>query len=168
MFIFQWASLVAQLVKNPSAMQETWVQSLGWEDPLKKGTATHSSILAWKIPWITVHGVTKSQIWLNNVHFHMQNSRQEPYCFCLVNVYSSQGSTFNATAGDHSKIRLDSLFRENDSLDNTYSGFAASVTDIRASFHAQCTLHCYKDLGVYIWQPREIVNVWEIRIQHGE
>ena len=41
-----WASLVAQLVKNPPAIQETWVQSLGWEDSLEKGTATHSSILA--------------------------------------------------------------------------------------------------------------------------
>ena len=45
-----WVSLVAQLVKNPPAMQETWVQSLGWEDPLEKGKATHSSILAWRIP----------------------------------------------------------------------------------------------------------------------
>ena len=45
-----WASLVAQLVKNPPAMWETWVQSLGWEDPLEKGKAPHSSILAWKIP----------------------------------------------------------------------------------------------------------------------
>ena len=54
-----WASLVAQLVKNPPAMQETWVRSLGWENPPKKGKATHSSILAWRIPW-TVHGVAKS------------------------------------------------------------------------------------------------------------
>ena len=46
-----WASLVAQLVKNPPAMWGSWVQSLGWEDPLEKGTATHSSILAWRIPW---------------------------------------------------------------------------------------------------------------------
>ena len=45
-----WASLVAQLVKNLPAMQETWVQSLHWEDPLEKGRATHSSILAWRIP----------------------------------------------------------------------------------------------------------------------
>ena len=45
------AFLVAQLVKNPPAMQETWVSSLGWEDPLEKGKATHSSILAWRIPW---------------------------------------------------------------------------------------------------------------------
>ena len=44
------ASLVAQTVKNPPAMRETWVQSLGWEDSLEKGTATHSSILAWRIP----------------------------------------------------------------------------------------------------------------------
>ena len=46
-----WASLVAQLVKNPPAMWETWVRSLDWEDPLEKGMATHSSILAWIIPW---------------------------------------------------------------------------------------------------------------------
>ena len=48
---YSWASLVSQLAKNRPAMQETWVQSLGWEDPLEKGKATHSSILAWRIPW---------------------------------------------------------------------------------------------------------------------
>ena len=58
--------LVAQMVKNPPAMQETWVQSWGWEDPLEEGMATHSSILAWRIPvdrgaWrATAHSVTKS------------------------------------------------------------------------------------------------------------
>ena len=46
---YSWASLVAQLVKNPPAMWETWVQSLDWEDPLEKGKATHCSILAWRI-----------------------------------------------------------------------------------------------------------------------
>ena len=46
-----WASLLAQVVKNLPAMQETWVRSQGWEDSLEKGMATHSSILAWKIPW---------------------------------------------------------------------------------------------------------------------
>ena len=45
------ASVVAQLVKNLPAMQENWVRSLGWEDPLEKGMATHSSVLVWKIPW---------------------------------------------------------------------------------------------------------------------
>ena len=48
---YSWASLVAQLVKYPPAMWETWVQSMDWEDPLEKGKATHSSILAWTIPW---------------------------------------------------------------------------------------------------------------------
>ena len=61
-----WASQVAQLVKNLPAVQESWVRSLEWEDPLEEGMATHSSILAWRIPinrrtWqATVHGVTKS------------------------------------------------------------------------------------------------------------
>ena len=45
------ALLIAQLVKNLPTVQKTWVQSLGWEDPLKKGKATHSSVLAWRIPW---------------------------------------------------------------------------------------------------------------------
>ena len=46
-----WVSLVDQLVKNPPATREAWVRSLGWEDPLEKGKAAHSSILAWRIPW---------------------------------------------------------------------------------------------------------------------
>ena len=62
------ASLITQLVKNLPAMQETWVQYLGWEDPLEEGMATYSSILAWRIPmdrgaWqATVHGVTESDM----------------------------------------------------------------------------------------------------------
>ena len=62
-----WASLVAQMVKNSPAVPETWVRSQDWEDPLEEGTATHSSILAWRIPmgreawWATVQGVAKSQ-----------------------------------------------------------------------------------------------------------
>ena len=47
---YSWASLMALLVKNPPAMPETWVRSLGWEDPLERGKATHSSILTWRIP----------------------------------------------------------------------------------------------------------------------
>ena len=48
---YSWASMVAQLVKNPPAMRETWIRSLGWDDPLENGMATHCSILAWRIPW---------------------------------------------------------------------------------------------------------------------
>ena len=55
-----WASLVAQSVKNLPEVQETWVQSLGWEDPLEKEMATHSSILAWKISWTEEHGGLQS------------------------------------------------------------------------------------------------------------
>ena len=55
-----WASLLAQTVKNQLAMQETWVRSLGWEDDLEKGMTTHSSILAWRIPWTEEPGGLQS------------------------------------------------------------------------------------------------------------
>ena len=62
MYVQETASLLAQLVKNPPAMQETWVRSLVWEDPLEKGKATHSSILALENSMgCIVHGFTKSQ-----------------------------------------------------------------------------------------------------------
>ena len=52
---------MAQLVKNPPAMRETWVKPLGWEDPLEKGKAAHSSLLAWRIPWtVYVQGCKES------------------------------------------------------------------------------------------------------------
>ena len=63
---YSWTFLVAQTVKNPPAMFETWVHCLGWEDPLEAIMATHSSILAWRSPmdrgawWAAVHGVTRS------------------------------------------------------------------------------------------------------------
>ena len=59
--LVKWASMVAQLVKNLPVMQETWVQSLDWEDALAKEMATHSSILAWRIPWteVPIHGVAR-------------------------------------------------------------------------------------------------------------
>ena len=67
-FPIGWTSLVAQLGKTLPAMRETWVWSLGWEDSLEKRTATHSSNLAWRIPW-TIHGVAKSQTWMSDFHF---------------------------------------------------------------------------------------------------
>ena len=59
---FHWY-LVAQLVKNPPAMQETWVRTLGWEDSLEKGMATCSSVLAWEIPWTEEPGRLQSMGW---------------------------------------------------------------------------------------------------------
>ena len=90
----QWVSLIAQLVKNPPAMQETPVQPLGWEDPLEKGKATHSSILAWRIPW--TKQITKSWTRLSNFHFHFYYKKiantcwvftifvQFTFAFCLI------------------------------------------------------------------------------------
>ena len=72
------ASLVAQMVKKPPAVRESWVQSLGWEDPLEKGKATHSSILAWRIlegrgAWrATVHGVAESDM-TEQISTHNEN-----------------------------------------------------------------------------------------------
>ena len=72
MYTASSASLVAQMIKNLPAMWETWVHPLGWEDPLEEGMATHSGILAWRIPldravWqASVHGVAKSQTRLSD------------------------------------------------------------------------------------------------------
>ena len=60
LYSLRWGSLVAQTVKYPSAIQETWVQSLGQEDPLEKGMTPHSSILAWRIPWTEEPGGLQS------------------------------------------------------------------------------------------------------------
>ena len=71
-FVSIGAYLVAQMVKNLPAIQKIWIRSLGWEDPLEKGMATHSSILSWRIPmdrgawWIAVHDVAKSQTQLSD------------------------------------------------------------------------------------------------------
>ena len=81
--VLSQASLVTQLVKNLLAMRESWAPSLGWEDPLEEGMATHSSILAWRIPmdrgawWATVHGVSKNQT-LNTEHLHLLTVGQNP------------------------------------------------------------------------------------------
>ena len=82
-FQYSWASLLAQMVKNPPAMLETWFQTLSWEDPLEEGLETHSSILAWKIPmdkgawWATVHQVTESDTTerLSTVHHILSGMR---------------------------------------------------------------------------------------------
>ena len=58
---YSWASLVAQLVRNPPAVWETWVLFLCWEDPLEKGKATHSSTLAWRMPW-TVYSIGSQRV----------------------------------------------------------------------------------------------------------
>ena len=101
-------SLVVQTVKNLPAMQETWVRSLGWEDPLEEGMATHSSILAWRIPmnrgaWrATVHGVAKSWtlsnclLYLSRLTAYLEfsgfNFQPQNLFFLLWNVTSVKGN----------------------------------------------------------------------------
>ena len=63
-FLLLWAFLVSQLVRNLPAIQETWVQSLGWEDPLEKRMTTHSGIPAWRIPWTEELGGLQSKSWM--------------------------------------------------------------------------------------------------------
>ena len=93
-FISVICSLWLQLVKNPPAMRETWVWSLGWEDPLEKGKATHSSILAWRIPWgpWTIQSMGSQRIGYNWATF--------TYCWQLVDlIFLSWRRTQRSQAG---------------------------------------------------------------------
>ena len=95
--------LVAQRVKNPPAMRETWIRSLGWDDSLEKGKATHSSILAWRIPWtVLVCGIKKNQTRLSN------------FCFLLTN------HLFCSTPPLHSKQNDSLCIIENDTRKQIY------------------------------------------------
>ena len=81
---------MAQTVKRLPAVRETWVQSLGWKDPLEKEMATHSSTLAWKIPWMEepgglVHGVAKSQTRLSDFTFYFK-SYQRDIVITMTNI----------------------------------------------------------------------------------
>ena len=84
-YVYIWASLVAQLVKTLPAMQETQVWSLGWEDPLEKEMATHSNILAWRIPWTDEPGRLQSR-GLQRVGYNLANKPPPP---CIYSPYFS-------------------------------------------------------------------------------
>ena len=94
---YSWASLVTQMVKNLPAMWETWVRPLSWEDPLKEGLATHSSVLAWRISmdrgarWATVHGVAKSQTRLRDLAQH------SIWCYFSDSQFMDQGMETSCT-----------------------------------------------------------------------
>ena len=84
------ASLVARTVKDPSALQETWVRSLGWEEPLEKGMTTHSSILTWRIPWTDEPGRSYSP-WvrkeLDTMTWCLFNHRCQWFCIYYILYY---------------------------------------------------------------------------------
>ena len=77
-------SFVAQLVKNPLAVQETWVWFLGWEDPLEKEMATHSSVLAWRIPWTEEPGGLQSMRWQRVGHNWVTNTQK---LYTILGIY---------------------------------------------------------------------------------
>ena len=79
-----WASLVAQLVKNLPAMWETWVLFLGWENPLEKGKATHSSTLAWRIPW-TVQSLESQRV---GYDFHFTSLYPISYIYMFTHTHT--------------------------------------------------------------------------------
>ena len=82
---YSWASPVTQLVKNLPAMRETWVRSLGWEDPLKKEKATHSNILAWRIPWtVYIQSVGSQRVGCNRAPFAFALSDSVDYTHFLL------------------------------------------------------------------------------------
>ena len=81
-----WTSPGAQVVKNVPAMQETWVWSLGQEDPLGKGMATHSSIIAWEIPWTEEPGGLQSIVLHRVTHEWSSLARTHPHCWALYSV----------------------------------------------------------------------------------
>ena len=91
---YSWASVVAQLVKNPPAMGETWIRSLGWEDPLEKGKVTHSSILAWHglyHPWGLKESDTTEQLSLHfqystHISFLLSSTLVLTLLFCRTDV----------------------------------------------------------------------------------
>ena len=82
--IYKISSLVAQTVKNLPVMQETWVQSLGWEDPLEAGMATHSSVLAWRIPW-TDEPARRQSLGSQRIRYDLATKQQQQYIL-LVHI----------------------------------------------------------------------------------
>ena len=106
------ASLVAQLVKNPLAMRETWA-SLDWEDPLGKGKATHSSILAWRIPWTIVHGVTKSWKQLSDLHFQLPSDLASTTLYFFFFLKAVAMSFIFATPAFSAILGIDIIYSTN-------------------------------------------------------
>ena len=77
---------MAQLVKNPPALLKTWVRSLGWEDPLEKGTATHSSILTWRIPETALSWGCKESDTTSDFHFFLKVGLQESGVYAVASI----------------------------------------------------------------------------------
>ena len=133
MFVTYWASLVDQLVKNLPTMRETWVRSLGWEDPLEKGKATHSSILAWRIPW-TIQSMGSQRVghdWATST----QKKKRSP---------NSWASNYIAPVYDGAFLHFGSKYTMEK---NTHYNFCKGIIDSSVRDLRSCLIHFIQ------WQP---------------
>ena len=102
--LYDCTSLVAQLVKNPPAMQETWVRSLGWEDPLEKGKGIHASILAWRIQWTSPWGCKESDT-TERLSLHFMTA----FNFCCCYSITMSCVTLQPGGWQHARLPCPSL-----------------------------------------------------------
>ena len=128
---YSWASLVAQLVKNLPAMQETWVWSLGWQDPLEKGKATHPSILTWRIPW------TVSSVGLQRV-----KEDWATFTFTFMYVFQiEQCLTLNRRLAETFVLNdKNKNYQEHDQMDSSATNLTQwedSITSVIFLFHTE-------------------------------
>ena len=140
-----------QLVENPPAVQETWVRSLSREDPLEKGKATHSSVLAWRIPWTTVHGVAKSRTQLSNFHFTHQRSGSWGGGPELLLRPPPWGDPALPTPGFCPGM----LIADFRSPERGEKGISVVLSHPRTPLHDPCP-----GLWLFVWQPRERHAMW--------
>ena len=151
---YSWTSLVAQMVKNPPPIWETWVQSLGWEDPLEKGMATHSSILAWRIPidraWqAAVHGVAKSQKQLSTVQYRLCYLSRS---FLITQYYLIHKLNLNHLFTSYSFTFFDNCFIEVKSIHVSAKILSILGTFLQMHFNALCVF--FKQLYFYKQHPQ--------------
>ena len=131
--------MVAQMVKNPPAMWVTWVQSLGWEDPLQKGKSTHSSILAWRIPWTEEPG------------------RLQPMGLQRVGHNWVTKHTHMKIWGDHKDIKQEDM-------ENSYQGYWSHTTATAVkgfsveSFHFLCVMRLWVIFKLHFFPLKVILS----------
>ena len=145
---FSLASLVAQMVNNPPVMQETWVRSLGQEDPPKEEMTTHSSILAWRISmdrgaWrATVHGVAKNQTRLKQLNMHADWFQQLSCCTAIPNHMNEPNIS-----------QLSNWRRQSSSF---HLGTGHSLTSDEVRTWKNWTLVCYW------WECNIVLSLWKL------
>ena len=149
------------MVKNPPAMRETWVQSQGWEDPLEDGIATHSSILAWRIPmdrraWrATVHGVAKSRTWLSNeAQFSSVQSLSRVWLFVTQWIAAHQASL--SITNSRSILKLTSI----DSVMPSSHLILCHPLLLLPPIHPNISLF------QWVNSSHEVAKVWEFQLYH--